>query len=333
MTPVDVNLKVPALEKLMDYTASGIGAVAGPMLAPWRAQQNAKAKLIGVQAEADSLRLIANAQADARRSLVAQDEMGRGVMDIGPDGIQQRIQFQERKRQANITSVVQDAATELGDKEAPNHEPDPDWTARFFDCVQDVSSEDMRNLWAKILSGEVEEPGRTSLRTLDILKNMTKVDAEKFSNICDFVIDDFIFYPKEYQRQHSTLSYDNVIHLQDIGLVHTSSNLIKTMHFDQEDFFWFNHQDWVLKISTTNSTKEVSIPEILLTGPGRELNRVAKCEIHIDYLRSFSRFLRGKNCELSYAHIVERHPDGGIRYSIPFVSIEPEPEQPESAAP
>ena len=39
---VDVNLKVPALEKLVDYTASGIGAVAGPMLAPWKARKKAE---------------------------------------------------------------------------------------------------------------------------------------------------------------------------------------------------------------------------------------------------------------------------------------------------
>ena len=31
---MDVNIKVPALEKLLDYAASGIGSVAGPMLAP-----------------------------------------------------------------------------------------------------------------------------------------------------------------------------------------------------------------------------------------------------------------------------------------------------------
>ena len=29
--------------------------------------------------------------------------------------------------------VREAAATELGDKEVPDHEPDPDWTARFFD--------------------------------------------------------------------------------------------------------------------------------------------------------------------------------------------------------
>ena len=328
---VDVNLKVPALEKLLDYSASGIGAVAGPMLATWRARQDAKAKLLGVQADADSLRIIADAQAEARHSLVTPDEMGRGVMDIGPDGIQQRIEFQEKKRQANIKSVVQDAAAELGDKEVPNHEPDPDWTARFFDCVQDVSSEDMRNLWAKILSGEVEEPGRTSLRTLDILRNMTRVDAQKFSNICDFVIHDFVFYPEEYQSRHPTLSYGNVIHLEDIGLLHTSSNLVKALNFDQENTILFHYQDRILRILATNSAKEVHIPEILLTGSGRELCQIVKCKIHTDYLRSFSSFLREKNCELSYARIIKRHPDGRTTHSLPFAPIEPE--QPDSTTP
>ncbi len=29
---IDIKLNIPALEKLMDYTVSGIGSVAGPML-------------------------------------------------------------------------------------------------------------------------------------------------------------------------------------------------------------------------------------------------------------------------------------------------------------
>ncbi len=43
---VDVNITVSAFEKLVDYAASGIGAVAGSMLAPWMAKQQATAKFI-----------------------------------------------------------------------------------------------------------------------------------------------------------------------------------------------------------------------------------------------------------------------------------------------
>ena len=192
-TMVDVNLKVPALEKLVDYTTSGIGAVAGPMLKPWKARKEAEARLIEARADADSLKLIADAQAEARHSLASPAQAGHGVLEIDRDGIRQRIEFQEAKRQANIASVIRGAAADLGDNEVPDHEPDPDWTARFFEGVQDVSSEDMRNIWVKILSGEVEEPGRTSLRTLSILKDMSQRAAEAFSSLIEYHISEFIF--------------------------------------------------------------------------------------------------------------------------------------------
>ena len=320
---VDLTVKVPALELLVKYTASGIGAMAGPMLAPWKARKETQAQLIGVKADADSLRLIADAQAEARRSLVAPDEAGRGVLDISPNGIAQRIEFQEEKRQANIVSVVQDAAAEIGDKDVLDHEPDPDWTARFFDCVQDVTSEDMRKLWAKVLSGQVEEPGRTSLRTLDILKNMTKRDAQVFEDICDFVIDDFIYYPPEYQTNHQTLGFNNVIHLQNAGLVNSSAFLNRHLHFENEKKqILYRYQSNILRISTTLDSKKIKIPVILLTDCGTELYCVLECTFRMDYLGSLSTFLRENNCELSYARIIKELPGGQVRHT-PFTPVEP----------
>ena len=330
---VDVNLKVPAVEKLVDYAASGIGAVAGPMLAPWKARKEAEARLIDANAEADSLRLIADAQAEAQRLLVARDEAGRGMLEIGRDGIRQRIEFQERKRQANIVSVVQDAAAELGGKEVPDRESDPDWTARFFDCVQDVSSEDMRKLWTKILSGEVEKPGRTSLRTLDILKNMSQSDAEIFGDVCDFVIGDFIYYTEGLQKNISALKYGNMLHIRSIGLCYDTSTG-RMIDFDHEKrvYFWI-YQDFLLKISARGDMQKLGIPAVILTTSGDDLCRIMERTFHMDYLRSFARFLHGNNCELSYARIVEKLPDGSIAHSPSFIPIEPEPEQPRGAAP
>ena len=195
----ELSIKIPAVEKLLDYTASGVGAIAGPMLAPWRASREAKARLasaridsrvkrIEAESEAETSAIIAKARSDARNYLVTPDADVKGTAEFTRDEIIQRIEFQERKRLMNVKSVVEGAADELGEKEVSNHEPDPDWTARFFDCVQDVSSEDMQKLWARVLAGEVESPGRTSLRTLDTLKNLTKRDAEMFRDICQFIM-------------------------------------------------------------------------------------------------------------------------------------------------
>ena len=180
---MDINLKIPAFEKLLDYAASGIGSVAGAMLAPWRAQREAQAKQITAKGDANVLLIQAEAQAQARVILVSQDTDVTGELDI-TNTVNQRIQFQEQKRQINIASVVRQAASQLGDKEVANNEPDHDWTARFFNDLQDVSSEEMQSLWAKVLAGEVEQAGSTSIRTLGILKNLDQASARLFRKFC-----------------------------------------------------------------------------------------------------------------------------------------------------
>ena len=74
---IDVTLRVPAIEKLLDYGASGVGAIAGPMLANWRASREGQAKLtstrvnaevrrLETESKAQSLQIIADAQARSR---------------------------------------------------------------------------------------------------------------------------------------------------------------------------------------------------------------------------------------------------------------------------
>ena len=41
----DFTVKVPAIDKLIDYAASGVGAIAGPMLANWKAAKEGRARL------------------------------------------------------------------------------------------------------------------------------------------------------------------------------------------------------------------------------------------------------------------------------------------------
>ena len=315
---VDVNLKVPALEKLVDYAASGIGAVAGPMLAPWKARQEAKARLIESKANADSLKLIADAQAEARHSLAAPDQAGCGVLEIDRDGIRQRIEFQERKRQANITSVVREAATGLGDKEVPAHEPDPDWTARFFDGVQDVSSEDMRKIWAKILSGEVEQAGRTSLRTLSILRDMSQRDAEAFLGLMEYWISDFIFEgliePPIAEELSSSFKF-----LLHTGLVHPINPRVTPMRdlaLGDDGEYVEEYCGHVLRVEgppgTSIDPRDLSI--YVLTPSGKELARFCGSEPNLEYLSRFAGFLESRACKLQLAPIVSRDSGGKMQF-------------------
>ena len=344
---VDVNLKVPALEKLLDYVASGIGAVAGPMLATWKARHEGEARRIDARATADvrliestadagSLQTIAEAQADARRSLTGGNEVGTAMVEISESGIRQRLEFQEKKRQHNIVSVVRGAASDLEDKTVADREPDPDWTARFFGAVQDVSSTQMQEIWARILSGEVQQPGRTSLRTLDALRNMSRKDATLFEGVASFVIGGFIFYENDENAQ-DLIAYGTLLHLQDCGLVNIGPFLSVNLNLRRNEDGWEEiYQDTVLRIQevTPGSTSNpLPIPCVALTVAGKELLQVTKRRFQHDYLRRFAGFLQGQNCRLSHSKIIERLPGESIRYLKRFEPIDLESGESKEANP
>ena len=335
---VDVNLKVIAIEKLLDYAASGIGAVAGPMLATWKARREGEARRIAAKATADvrliestadagSLQTIADAQAAARQSLTGGNEAGTAMVEISESGIRQRLEFQEKKRQHNIVSVVRGAASDLEDKTVADRDPDPDWTARFFGAVQDVSSTQMQEIWAKVLSGEVQQPGRTSLRTLDVLRNMSRNDAMQFEGVASFVIDDFIFYEDEENPRHE-IAYGTLLHLQVCGLLNVGPFLHMNLDLRRNQDGWVKiYQDAVLKIQEEtpgSAAHPLPVPCVALTVAGKELLQVSKRQFRRDYLRRFARFLHGQHCRLSHSRIVERLPSGQVRYLKKFESIEPE---------
>ncbi|MYG43074.1 MAG: DUF2806 domain-containing protein, partial [Rhodobacteraceae bacterium] len=185
---INLNLNVPAIEKLIDYSASGIGAVAGSMLAPWKASREGKARIESTKADIQITELHETALLETRKRIENYDPVEQGGnLD---NHVSERIQFQEQKRLANTKSVIYKAAQELGDMEVPDQEPGHDWTARFFSSVQDVSSEEMQILWAKVLAGQVERPDSTSLRTLGVLQEMDRNTAklfEKFCSMCMFL--------------------------------------------------------------------------------------------------------------------------------------------------
>ena len=334
----DINLNVPAIEKLLGYGKSAVGAVAGPILANWKAVKEGRARLtsarfnaevqrIEAESRAQSLVAIAEGQAKALQSVDTTIESARRMVEITPEDITQSIEFQDRKRLANVASVVESAADELGDKEVSDHEPDPDWTARFFNDVQDVSSEDMQKIWARILAGEVESPGRTSLRTLDTLKNMAKKDAVKFKDICNFVFNnDFIFYDNS-AKAFGPLNYSNLLHLQDCGLVNVGPSLVKEFRLNNQMEIPLMCQDFILVITRNADPIEVlKIPDVLLTSAGRELSSFVQSSMHMEYLRAFSAFLKTKNCTLDYLEGVTRFVDGSLNYAK-RISIEPLDEQ------
>ena len=321
---VNINVNVPAFDKLLDYAACGIGSVAGPMLASWRARRESKAKLVTAKGEADSLRIIAEAQSEARKSLISQNLSITGELEIA-NTIEQRIQFQEEKRQRNIESVVAQAALQLGDKVVVDSKADLDWTARFFNDVQDVSSEDMQLLWAKVLAGEVERTGSMSIRTLGILKNIDQATASLFKRFCSaclflspdgkVVIDARVCSLEGSAASNSLQSYGlsfsalNV--LNEHGLIIPDYNSwmgyklsIRTA-IDSKSMsllipFKFQNRHWIFDpTNKRDSSKEFKISGVALNRSGIELARVVELEPMDKYAQELDNYFQKNNLQMT----------------------------------
>ena len=331
---VDVNLKVPAVEKLLDYAASGIGAVAGPMLARRQAQAAADAARIkaqgqaevlriNAQAQADSMALIADAQSEARNRFPLTDASIQGDLNIGNE-IESRLMFQEQKRQNNIGTVVALAADELGNEEVQNHDIDHDWVARFFSDVQDVTSEHMQRIWAKILAGEVETPGRTSLHTLAILKNMTQSDAVLFAKMSAFVFHDFILNKSEYTNEIIEFpSLRQFVDMENYGLLNADSKLRGIIEVPPEGWASFEGKT-AYRISRNDSAlHKLNIPSFPLSSQGRELYHFTESVINETYLHIMAKFMKDNgDFKLERAQVIEKISDDQFR-STPWILVEP----------
>lgn len=179
------------LTRLIEVLSQGIGAVARPYLI----RKNASAK-------ADAIKTLSSALgevAEKHHLPVVYNQDGIDIwqrpedktlrLELVPivERVESRIDFQERKRQHNVESIASAAAEELSSaNDVPDQAPDEDWISRFFTAAQDVSSEQMQELWGRILAGEIKRPGSFSLRTLDFVRNLTKQDAaliEKLANL------------------------------------------------------------------------------------------------------------------------------------------------------
>lgn len=151
----------------------------------------------------------------------------RALADIEIRDLQQRalIRFvtEETKKQANIESIVYKSINDLEDDAKPEGIED-DWIMNFFDKCKLISDNEMQKIWAKILAGEANSPGAFSRRTVNLLADLDKSDAELFMSLCSFgwaignIIPLVYDVQDEIYNRHG-INFNTLGHLESLGFV------------------------------------------------------------------------------------------------------------------
>jgi hypothetical protein len=177
---------------------------------------------IGAVYEPTRIRRRASAEADAALILAQTDIKIQGLQRRAAE----RLIVRELRRQDNIEQITVKAIDELPSHVA-DEKADTDWILQFFDNCQDVSSDELQQIWARILAGEIAQPGSYSPRTLAVLKLMRIEDAKLIERACSFVWrrdDDLVpvILNKDgpfVADEVPTLEFGELAHLQAIGVV------------------------------------------------------------------------------------------------------------------
>lgn len=174
----------------------------------------------------------------------------------------------EARRIKTKKQIVEKASSIKSEDEFVSEEkPGDDWVTRFFNIVEDITEDTMQNLWAQILAGEVKRPRSFSLRTLDVLRNMTKEDAELYSRtVGSYCYDGYILTEAQYG-----ISLEDRIALSEMGLL-SPDELTRTITISQEKQLNRLNERYALFLTRDTSIPiEVKFECRSLTKAGREL--------------------------------------------------------------
>lgn len=197
----------------------------------------------------------------------------------------------------NFVNSARFAAEELQmnkDQSTTYENVDFDWIMRFFDAVGNVSNEELQKLWGKVLAGEIRQPLTCSLRTLDIIHNMTQKEAEIYNKLCKFVLISgdcyFIFHngfcesngynedSKNYIARTGLTYSDSIIPMIECGLLSIDNDI--ATDFKTNNVLCIQNQE-IACFVVADETRDnfMQIESYTLTKSGIELYNII-CNMH-----------------------------------------------------
>lgn len=199
--PINVTL---GLDKLVETIANATGLTALGTIMNAHGEANAQAYLAKKKAQTDAEVEILRLQGQEK---VAQYVLARNIQKVN-----------------NVEDIISKAKKQFAPDEQVSKQPvEKDWMTRFLNIAEEISDKDLQDIWGHILAGEIKKPKSYSLRTLEVLRNMSKEEASLVMKASTFQIALDLVSTEPF-----SLSLMEQISLEDIGVV-CGEELIRTI--------------------------------------------------------------------------------------------------------
>ena len=214
--------------------------------------------------------------------------------------------------QENLEAIGERASAILGNQ-PQMHEPDDDFVLRFHDDAQKVTNEQMRDLYARVLAGELARPGSIAVSTLEVLKRLDAETARLFQvwRSMSMRIESGTMFlltlglkPSDWEP--FGLRYFDLLKLEELGLTLEFSAvmnntlqidmLFKEAHARGTSLLQLEYLNDVYYIAQSNgrSQGDKKLPLVLATNAGAELAQVVPPLENVLYTNELQRYLEAQ---------------------------------------
>ena len=306
------------ITKLIEVVSAGVGKITTPYLIKKTADAKAYEIKIIFKALSNEGKNIQKIEYDKGDIKVVSEECESTPNNI-LNRMDQRIIFQQLKRQSNIEKIVLEAVEELKSEETISEErPAEDWVTRFFSISQDISSEEMQILWSKILASEVKTPNSYSLRTLDLLRNISTKEAEVFAKVGGLSIghdNGNYLLNDEGLLKTVGISFSDQLLLEDLGLLLSKDIEIKFNANNKGKTTYLVLGGKILFIKNPQNVSRVGLSVHAFSKAGNEMLSLIEKKSNDLYLEKIAQSIgRDKRINFSVADITSLD-KSGIHYS------------------
>jgi hypothetical protein len=164
-----------------------------------------------------------------------------------------------------------------------------EFLTRAESIASEISEEQIRMLFARVLAGEACRPGTFSIRTLETVRMMDQNVAKIFDRFrCHLFAGDIVLATQAADKllKDRNITRGDLLELLDASL--TDDTVAITIK-DHREFIY--GAKWKMRVSIHKNSPEVFFPVIRLTRTGREIARVLPPLVDEGYFHSLGRVL------------------------------------------
>lgn len=233
----------------------------------------------------------------------------------GEEQVAQYIYAREARKMNNVQQIVDKAKEQFAEGEQVSSEPiNQDWKNRFFSIAEDISDEEMQKLWAQILAGEIKHPKSFSLRTLDVLRNISKEEAELLGKANQFYLASSYICTESF-----ALDLFQNLQLSDAGLINNEALLRQwTVNKHSKQSVHYRDDVYLNLYNDTNRDITIKINVKQLTIAGQELLKLCDAPETDSFLSQLASKIKKNDIRLTkqYIPVINGEPNPDIEIAL-----------------